>query len=279
MNSIVNMDKIHFYKMQGAGNDFILIENTSGIFHGRETSFFRNLCLRHTGIGADGVMLLENSESAEFTLKYFNSDGLPAEMCGNGARCAVYLANYLSLAPQKCSFQIGPEIYKAEVIPGKSVRLQMQLPKILRTPNETKSFLSDDFKQGMSLNTGVPHLVIETRKPLDDLDVVSLGRHYRYHEKFKPSGTNVNFVYPEKPNHLLARVYERGVEAETLACGSGAVACAVFANQVYGWSSPIFVHFSGGILRIEFETGYKKIFLFGPVELVFEGDFERANFQ
>jgi diaminopimelate epimerase len=273
------MDTIHFYKMQGAGNDFILIDNTAGILHGVEAGLFKNLCLRHTGIGADGIMLLERSESSDFNLKYFNSNGLPAEMCGNGARCAVYLANDLGLAPQKCSFQIGSEIYKAEILPEKSVRLQMQLPKILQTAKETESLLLDDFERGMYLNTGVPHLVIEMRRPLDDLDVIGVGRKYRYHEKFKPSGTNVNFVFSQKQNHLLARVYERGVEAETLACGSGAVACGVFANQAYEWNSPISVHFPGGILRIEFEPGYKKIFLVGPVEHVFEGDFVRANFQ
>jgi diaminopimelate epimerase len=273
------MDKIHFHKMHGAGNDFIMIDNTAGFFNGDEVNLFMRLCGRYTGIGADGVMLLENNETVDFTLKYFNSNGLPAEMCGNGARCAVYLANQLGLAPQKCSFQIGPEIYNAEILPEKSVRLQMQLPKILLTPSETKSFLSDAFEQGMSLNTGVPHLVIESRQPLDGLDIIGLGKKYRYHERFKPSGTNVNFIFPEEPNHLLARVYERGVEAETLACGSGAVACAVFANQVYGWSSPVSVHFPGGILKVEFVPNYDRIFLIGPVKWVFKGDFERANFE
>lgn len=271
------MDRIHFYKMQGAGNDFILIDNTTQIFHGDESDLFRSLCLRHTGIGADGVMLLENNPSTDFTLKYFNSNGLPAEMCGNGARCAVYLANQLGLAPSKCSFQIGEQIYNAEILPGRFVRLQMQIPKILLAASETQRLLSNDFKKGMSLNTGVPHLVIETGRPLDDLDIVGLGRKYRYHEEFKPAGTNVNFVFPEKPNHLLARVYERGVEAETLACGSGAVACAVFANQAYGWNSPISVHFPGGILKVEFEPDYHKIFLTGPVEQVFDGYFDKVN--
>lgn len=273
------MGKIHFYKMQGAGNDFVLIDNTAGIFRGDEARFFKNLCVRHTGIGADGVMLVEHNESADFTLKYFNSNGLPAEMCGNGARCAVYLANYLGLAPEKCTFQIGREIYKAEILAGQSVRLQMQLPKILLTTDQTRSLLTKEFKQGMSINTGVPHLVLETRQPLDDMDVIGLGSKYRYHEKFKPAGTNVNFVLPQGKNRLLARVYERGVEAETLACGSGAVACAIFANKIYGWDSPISVHFPGGILTVEFEPGYDKIFLIGPVEPVFEGDFESANFE
>lgn len=273
------MDTIHFYKMHGAGNDFILIDNTVGIFKGEEVKLFVNLCRRYTGIGADGLMLLENNESEDFTLKYFNSNGLPAEMCGNGARCAVYLANQLGLAPRRCSFQIGAETYKAEILAKKSVRLQMQTPKILLTSDKIKSILSDDLVQAMSMNTGVPHLVVESKRPLDDLDIVGLGKKYRYHEKFSPSGTNVNFVFLQKQNHLLARVYERGVEAETLACGSGAVACAVFANEVYGWSSPISVHFPGGTLDTEFTPHYREIFLVGPVERSFEGDFQRASFE
>jgi diaminopimelate epimerase len=273
------MDMIHFHKMHGAGNDFILIDNTVGIFKGEEVNLFVNLCRRYTGIGADGLMLLESNETVDFTLKYFNSNGLPAEMCGNGARCAVYFANQLGLAPSRCSFQIGSEIYKAEILPEKSVRLQMQTPKILLTSDKIKSILSDGLGQAMSVNTGVPHLVVESKQPLDDLDIIGLGKKYRYHEKFRPAGTNVNFIFPEKPNHLLARVYERGVEAETLACGSGAVACAVFANQVYGWSSPISVHFPGGTLEIEFATHYREIFLVGPIERSFEGDFERMSFE
>ncbi len=131
----------------------------------------------------------------------------------------------------------------------------------------------------MWLNTGVPHLAVEVKSSLEELDIVYWGRHYRNHPKFKPSGTNVNFIYPLGSNKIQARVYERGVEDETPACGSGAVACAVFANQKYGWHSPIRVQFPGGILQVEFEAEYEKIFLNGPVECVFEGDLERSYFE
>ena len=276
------MNKIHFYKMHGAGNDFILIDNSVGIFKGTEAGLFSNLCLPHIGIGADGLMLLEKSKDVDFKLKYFNSDGHGAEMCGNGARCAVYLANYLEMAPQKCSFEINNEIYSAEFVNEKKVRLQMNAPEILLSEGETNTLLSGDFIQAMSIKAAVPHVVIELNEskiPLKELDVEYWGKYYRHHDKFKPSGTNVNFVVPNENNVLKARVYERGVEKETLACGSGAVACAIFANQIYKWNSPVSIQFPGGILQVEFEPNYTRIFLIGPVQLVFEGDFSISDFE
>jgi diaminopimelate epimerase len=273
------MSRIHFYKMNGAGNDFILVDNSTRIFQGTESGVFSKICLSHTGIGADGVMLLEKSNKADFKLRYFNPDGLPAEMCGNGARCAVFLANYLKMAPQKCSFEINDVVYYADLISKNQVRLQMYPSEILVSPSEAKSLLSDEFSMAIGLRVGVPHFVLETKISLNELDVIRWGRYYRYHDKFKSSGTNVNFVFPIQQNILKARVYERGVERETLACGSGAVACAIFANQIYKWGSPISVHFPGGILKIEFEPGYKKIFLIGPVRVVFEGDLESSEFD
>jgi diaminopimelate epimerase len=273
------MKKIHFYKMHGAGNDFILLDNTAGTFEGTESDLFYKMCLPHTGIGADGVMLLEKSSRTDFKLRYFNADGLTAEMCGNGARCAVYLANSLVMAPQKCSFEIDDEIYSAEIINENEVRLQMHTPEMLLSKDEAKFLLEDNFKQAMWIKAAVPHFVLESNSPLDELDVLQWGKYYRHHDKFKPTGTNVNFVTPLESNTIKARVYERGVENETLACGSGAIACAVFANQIYGWDSPISIHFPGGILQVEFEPEYRRIFLTGPVKMVFEGDFEPSYFN
>lgn len=272
------MSQIHFYKMHGAGNDFVLFDNSSQIFEGNESGIFRKMCLPNTGIGADGIMLLEKSEKADFKLKYFNSDGLPAEMCGNGARCAVHLANELGFAPKTCSLEINKTIYNAEVSDPKMVRLQMHPPEILISPAEATSLLAENFKGAIFLRAGVPHFVIESAYPLDNLDVHYWGRHYRYHQRFQPDGANVNFVFPSGQNQLKARVYERGVERETLACGTGAIACAVYANQKYDWQPPIEIHFPGGILSVEFEPGYHKLFLSGPVQQVFEGDLEIANF-
>lgn len=273
------MNKIHFYKMHGAGNDFILFDNSSQIFRGNESGIFRKMCLPHTGIGADGLMLLEKSDKADFKLRYYNLDGLPSNMCGNGARCAVYLANKLGLAPKACLFEINETIYNAEVLDRNMVRLQMHPPEILISPGEATSLLADNFQGAIFMQVGVPHFVIESAQPLDDMDVHHWGRHYRYHQKFKPDGANVNFVFPVAPNQFEARVYERGVERETLACGTGAIACAVYAHQKYDWKSPIDVLFPGGTLSVEFEPDYQKLFLRGPVKGVFEGDLETLNFK
>jgi len=273
------MSKIHFYKMHGAGNDFILFDNSSKIFAGNESGIFRKICLPHTGIGADGVILLEKSENTDFKMKYFNSDGLPGEMCGNGGRCAVYLANSLGLAPKVCSFEIGGMLYNGEVSKNKMVSLQMHPPQILLSTANAISLLAGNFRGAMWMMVGVPHFVVESDKPLDELDVHYWGRYYRYHKRFHPNGANVNFVFASGQNQLKARVYERGVERETLACGTGAIACAVYANQRYNWQSPIEIHFPGGALTVEFEPGYQRLFLNGPVEWVFEGDLAIANFK
>lgn len=279
------MSKIHFYKMHAAGNDFVLIDNSTRLFRGDETVLFSRLCERHTGIGANGVMLLEKSAGcggasapAHFCLKYFNADGLPAEMCGNGARCAVFLAHRLNLAPAKARFEIDGKSYGAEIAGERIVRLHMNSWRILLPFADAKSLLCDDFKDALWLDTAVPHFVVEVNQPLDEVDVIKWGRHYRGHQQFQPAGTNVNFVQPIQPNQLQARVYERGVEDETLACGTGAVACAVYANQKYDWNSPIQVYFPGGALKVEFDDEYDTIFLSGPVQEVFEGDFETSHF-
>lgn len=283
----MKMAKIHFYKMHAAGNDFVLVNNTAGLFRGDEAALFRNMCERHTGIGANGVMLLEKNAPAQemqpqtdFRLKYFNADGLPAEMCGNGARCAVFLAHRLNLTPQrKCVFEMDDKTYRAEIIGKNAVRLQMNPPRILLPFPEAKLLLSDDFNDGLWLDTAVPHFVVEVSKPLQEVEVVKWGRYYRQHQQFQPEGTNVNFVQPAQPNRLRARVYERGVEDETLACGTGAVACAVYAHRKYGWQSPIEIQFPGGILQVEFEEDYQSISLSSTVHEVFEGDFETPDFD
>jgi diaminopimelate epimerase len=272
------MTKIHFYKMHGAGNDFILFDNSSRIFSGRESGLFKNMCLPHTGVGSDGMMLLEKSEKADFKLRYYNSNGLPSEMCGNGARCAVYLANSLGFAPKECAFEINKTIYHAEVSGQEMVRLKMHPPTILISPPEAKSLLAENFKGAILLRVGVPHFVIESAQLMDDLDIYSWGKHYRYHERFQPDGTNVNFVFPSGQSLFKARVYERGVEAETLACGTGAIACSFYGNRKYKWQSPIDVQFPGGTLQVEFDPEFENVFLVGPVKRVFEGDFELSYF-
>ncbi len=266
----------HFYKLHGAGNDFVLLDNRPGqrpeaVFDGTDHARIARICARHTGVGADGLMLLSESPSADFCLAYYNADGRPGEMCGNGARCAVWLAHHLDIAPSRCTFEVWGERYEAEVLAAQQVRLRMRPPRFLGDDAGLPDLPPENFSDAMWMNTGVPHLVLVARVPLADLDVRHWGRHFRYHPHFAPAGTNVNFIRPGDPGVLQVRVYERGVENETLACGTGAVACGIFAAQKWGWPSPVTVQSPGGRLIIEFSGGFRTIYLNGPVTPVFEG--------
>ncbi len=266
----------HFYKLHGAGNDFIILDNRSGdrgeaIFEGADHERIAHICARHTGVGADGFMLISESLRADFSLAYYNADGHPGEMCGNGARCAAWLAFQLGISPENCTFEVWGKIYRANVLDKHRVRLQMRPPTFLKSDAELSSLKSDAFSAMLWLDTGVPHLVIESLAPLDGLDVRQWGKFFREHALFQPTGTNVNFIRRSGDRQLTVRVYERGVENETLACGTGAVACGVFAVKQFGWHSPVTVQSPGGRLNVEFDEALREIFLTGPVCEVFTG--------
>jgi diaminopimelate epimerase len=266
--------------MHGAGNDFILIDNRTGTFDAADFQKIKKLCAYHTGIGADGLILISESETNDFKLEYFNANGLPAEMCGNGVRCAVSLAHRLNLSPNQCSFEIDGESYQAEVLENGFVRLGMRSSTLLLDDIQMKFLVKPEFKSMYWVDTGVPHLVIIVKVLPDKLDdILEWGKHLRYHWMFRPGGTNVNFIYPFDKNHLQARVYERGVENETLACGTGAVACAFVAMKEYGWESPVSVHYPGGQLQVEFDADFRDVFLNGRVFLTFEGEFDMDYFE
>lgn len=270
---------LHFYKMHGAGNDFILIDNRAGAFSLSEHQLFRRFCQRHNGVGADGLMLISGCETAHFRLDYYNADGLPADMCGNGARCAVLLAHQLNIAPAECTFEISGRVYHARVLSGNRVRLRMQEARVLME-NDGLAFLAKpEFLSMAWVDTGVPHLVITLKDTPDNLNIIEYGRHLRHHWLFRPHGTNVNFIYPLEKKHLQVRIYERGVENETMACGTGAVACAIVASRQFGWSSPVTVHFRGGDLQVEFEADLQEVYLNGEVFRVFEGEFNPVYFD
>lgn len=269
----------HFYKMHGAGNDFILIDNRAGAFMFSEHQLFRRFCQHHSGVGADGLMLISPGEAAHFRLDYYNADGFPADMCGNGARCAVFLAHQLKIAPAQCSFEINGRVYRARVLPGNRVRLQMQEAKVLME-NDWLAFLAKpEFLSLVWVDTGVPHLVITLKDTPDNLNIIEYGRHLRHHWLFRPHGTNVNFIHPLEKKHLQVRVYERGVENETMACGTGAVACGIVAARQFGWSSPVTAHFRGGDLQVEFDKEFRKVHLNGEVFRVFDGEFDPLYFD
>jgi diaminopimelate epimerase len=265
---------LHFTKMNGAGNDFILIDNRTGHVHLDRTRIAR-LCDRHRGIGADGILILEKaSNHADFRMRYFNADGGEAEMCGNGARCFARFANKVVGRKEKISFETPAGVISAKLA-GDLVTLQMTEPTDLRL--ETTLRVMDENKTVHFINSGVPHVVIPVLQ-LDDVDVQGAGSAIRHHKMFSPKGTNVNFLEKRGPKQIAVRTYERGVEAETLACGTGIVASALVFAATENAASPITVIARGGDeLRVGFEksdTAFRNVTLTGPAEFVFEGSIE-----
>jgi diaminopimelate epimerase len=265
---------LRFTKMNGAGNDFILIDNRAGDIHLNRSQIAR-LCDRHRGIGADGILLLENpSNHVDFRMRYFNADGGEAEMCGNGARCFARFANKVAGAQEKISFETPAGVISANLA-GDHVTLQMTEPTDLRI--NMKLPVADKNKTVHFINSGVPHVVIPVAR-IDDVDVRREGSAIRYHQMFSPNGANVNFIEKREPNKIAVRTYERGVEDETLACGTGVVASALIFAANEKLNGPIRVIARGGD---ELQVGFEKtddqflnVTLTGPAEFVFEGAIE-----
>jgi len=259
-----------FYKMTGGGNDFILIDNREGKIDADvlRPSISR-ICRRRFSVGADGLILLEHSAKAHFRWRFFNADGSEAEMCGNGGRCAARLAHLLGMAPADLGFETRAGLIKAQV-KGRVVRLTLPPPSDIRLGISLpigEQEVSVDF-----INTGVPHAVI-LAPDLQEVDVVGLGRQIRQHEAFQPAGTNVDFVSVDNGT-VAIRTYERGVEDETLACGTGAVAAAIIAGMRGLTSSPFTViPPSGEPLTIYYEGGGKdkEVSLEGEVRMIYHG--------
>ncbi|RMG66523.1 MAG: diaminopimelate epimerase [Calditrichaeota bacterium] len=267
------MAEIPFFKMHGAGNDFILIDNREGHFSGREQAVFARLCSRPLGLGADGLLLIEPGSEVDFVLRYYNADGRPAEMCGNGARCGVWAAHRLGLCGRQARFRVFDRIYQARLEGPARVRLALGRASQVFSPDQLQAVASVHPRLtplGV-WNTGVPHLVLHSQVPLEEINVQALAPRYRYHEQFNPAGVNVNFVVAQRKGVLRVRVYERGVERETLSCGTGAVACALAAHQAWGWPAPIHVVSEGGTLEVSFTGSGGETALTGPVQLVCRG--------
>ncbi len=267
------MKKINFYKMSGSGNDFIIIDNRDHVVEEKNLSgFISNVCRRKMSVGADGLILIENAENIDFKWRFFNSDGSRAEMCGNGARCAARFAYINKIAGSEMSFETDAGIVSAQVKNG-LVKVKLTDSKNLKV--DFTIDLEDGPVTVSSINTGVPHVVIPVNN-IDDVEVVKLGRDIRYHEKFAPAGTNVNFICPVKEDKITIRTYERGVEDETLACGTGAVACALVYAYKTKMKSPISVRTkSGGWLLIYFkekEGTFDNIYLEGDARIIYKGE-------
>jgi diaminopimelate epimerase len=264
---------IRFTKMNGAGNDFVLIDNRSGTVQpSREQIAF--WCDRHRGIGADGVLLVESPASnADFRMRYYNRDGGEAEMCGNGARCFARFVNRVAGPFSDVSFETIAGVIHAE-FDGDLVKLGMNKPSgiaLHRTLEIGEQKLISHF-----INTGVPHVVVF----VDDLEATPVdlwGRHIRYHAAFQPRGTNANFARIIAPGRIAIRTYERGVEAETLACGTGVVASALVYAALHpgGYSVEVSVR-GGDTLSVGFrlvgENVFDEVTLKGPADFTFEGE-------
>jgi diaminopimelate epimerase len=266
---------IDFSKMNGAGNDFIFIDNRSRKIQLQSEQIVR-MCDRHKGIGADGIILLVPCQSgrADWAWDFYNSDGSSAEMCGNGARCFAKFVRRLTGAKGNLSFETRAGIITAD-FHGDNVKVQLTAPKELRLRQQVK--LSIGPTEIHSLNTGVPHAALFV-PDADQAMVQPLGAEIRRHPHFAPKGTNVNFVQVLAPGKIRVRTYERGVEGETLACGTGVTASALIAAELHGFSSPVDVQVqSGDMLQISFEKAngqFTNIGLAGPAEFVFDGRIE-----
>ncbi len=276
---MVKITQIDFYKMSGSGNDFILIDNRDSKLNGYNPSkLATSLCRAKYSVGADGLIIIESSDRFDFKWHFFNADGTKAEMCGNGARCVARLAYILGICSDKLNFETEAGIIKAEV-ERDLVKLEMPIPKKIHL-NKT---LKIDEKQIAFhfINTGVPHTVIFSEKDLENIEVKQLGKGIRFHPHFQPSGTNVNFVKKVSENSVKIRTYERGVEDETLSCGTGAVAASLISHCLNMVNSPVKVYTkSGEFLEVSFIAeigGFKEVFLKGEARLIYQGKlFEEA---
>lgn len=267
------MNAIPFTKMSAAGNDFIIIDNRQHILDAKQPKeWAQTICRRKLSIGADGLILIEDSKKADFKWRFFNADGSEAEMCGNGGRCIARLAHLKGIAPIKLTFETLAGIIKAEVL-EEGVKLQLPLPKNLTC--DRTLLIEGENCLVHSMTVGVPHAVIFVGD-LQNCPVVELGRKIRFSEHFKPAGTNVNFVCIQEDSMIAVRTYERGVEDETLACGTGAVASALIANKKTGLKPPVSVQTQGGeVLTVHFTKDnqiLKEVFLEGRANLIYEGE-------
>jgi diaminopimelate epimerase len=263
-NNYLTLMIISFNKYQGAGNDFIIIDNRKGAFNPEDSGLINRLCNRRFGIGADGLMLISTSSEYDYEMKYFNSDGLEGSLCGNGGRCSADFAIREGIAGKKLSFRAIDGVHKA-IAENDIIRLSM---------NDVKDYNIID--GNYFINTGSPHYVVFVDSA-DETDVFNTGKKYRWSEKFSPGGTNVNFVEILRRG-IYVRTFERGVEDETLACGTGVTASAIVSVLSGQFdTNTVAVKTRGGDLSVTFDISgstISDIWLSGPATFVFEGTIE-----
>ena len=266
------MPTLHFTKMNGAGNDFVMLDNRE-LRHRLDKAAIARLCDRHRGVGADGLIAVEPAQNgADFRMRYYNADGGEAEMCGNGARCFARFASRIAAKNGAITFETQAGAIGARLL-GDEVQLAMSAPHSLALGTELA--VAGEKLTVHFLNTGVPHAVVFAGD-LEKTDIVRLGSALRHHTHFAPKGTNANFIAELPGGGIAIRTYERGVENETLACGTGVTAAALIFARLTGATSPVRVQVRGGdTLQVGFEPagdGWKNVTLTGPADFVFEGD-------
>ena len=271
--------KINFHKMVASGNDFVVIDNRR-LFLKSLKAFAKRVCQRNFGVGADGVLLMERpkkSSEADIKMRIFNSDGSEAEMCGNGARAAALYARKVLGFDQKFIMETKAGLVSC-VIKTWTVQVQLTAPFDYKAISKLKT--SEGELPYYYINTGVPHVVSVVESGLSDVDVAELGREVRFHKKFQPKGANVNFIQKSSARTLKIRTYERGVEDETLACGTGSVASAIVASLNGLVKQPVEVKTkSGEVLKINFDLEgetISNVTLEGNAEITFEGSITDA---
>lgn len=251
--------KVHFYKYQGTGNDFVMIDNRS-LKLSVTVDQISAICDRRFGVGADGLILIQDHPTLDFEMVYYNSDGSQS-MCGNGSRCAVMFARFLNIIDLNTTFQSTDGIHKATITEG-SVALEMH-----------DTLPIDKRLTGLFINTGSPHH-LEFVEQVDSTEVFERGQSIRQDPEYAPEGTNVNFIEVVDEHTIKVRTYERGVEDETLSCGTGVTAASIAATKK-NIQSPVAVYTQGGQLIVSFKetaSGFTNVKLIGPAEMVFEGD-------
>jgi diaminopimelate epimerase len=266
-------NSIPFYKMVASGNDFVVVDNRRGVVKD-VLAFTRGICRLHQGVGADGVLLFESSKKANFKMRIINLDGSEAAACGNGFRCIALYAHDVLKYSSRMNFESGSGLIEAEVGPKDSVRVQLMKPRVFEMDGIVevgKRRIHYSF-----LDTGVPHVVVFV-DDLEKIDVFETGKAIRHHTHFQPFGTNVNFVKVKSKKEIAGRTYERGVENETLACGTGSTASAVISVLKGFVESPVNVLTqSGEKLRIDMQRKgdeITKVFLEGKAQFVYRGEY------
>ncbi|MDQ6625917.1 MAG: diaminopimelate epimerase [Verrucomicrobiota bacterium] len=268
------MPELHFTKMNGAGNDFVMLDNRAGDLQLNGAQIVR-ICDRHRGVGADGVLMIEPpTNGADFRMRYYNADGGEAEMCGNGARCFARFVDRVAGAREKLSFETPAGVIAA-ALQGEIVTLEMSDPKDLRLNVHISAAGSEI--ECHYVDSGVPHVVVPVRE-IASVNVRELGSAVRHHAEFSPRGANVNFLERRGDRQIAIRTYERGVEDETLACGTGVVASALIFAATEDVAGPIAVLVRGGDeLTVGFDRNgdnFTDVTLSGPADFVFEGTVE-----